>query len=65
MVIGHKDILVRCLYPTKMCILARYLRLLFHSIVGKTDLLQDYDTLVSSHSSRVRCPPEVNPSWRW
>jgi len=37
----------------------------FHSIVGKTDLLQDYDTLISSHSSRVRCPPEVNPSWRW
>ncbi|XP_027341039.1 uncharacterized protein LOC113854301 [Abrus precatorius] len=34
-------------------------------VVGRTDLLQGYDTLISSHSSRVRCPPEANPAWRW
>ncbi|CAJ1964127.1 unnamed protein product [Sphenostylis stenocarpa] len=33
--------------------------------VGKTDLLQDYVSLISSHSSRVPCPPEANPTWRW
>ncbi|KAG5017516.1 hypothetical protein JHK85_023652 [Glycine max] len=25
----------------------------------------DYNTLISSYSSRVRCPPEANPTWRW
>ncbi|XP_020230562.1 uncharacterized protein LOC109811280 isoform X1 [Cajanus cajan] len=33
--------------------------------VGRIDLLRDYDSLISSHSSRVRCPPEANPTWRW
>ncbi|XP_061372643.1 uncharacterized protein LOC133315092 [Gastrolobium bilobum] len=33
--------------------------------VDKTDLLQGYVTFISSHSSRVRCPPEANPAWRW
>ncbi|KAK7305112.1 hypothetical protein VNO77_43012 [Canavalia gladiata] len=33
--------------------------------VGRTDLLRGYNTLISSHSSRVRCPPEANPTWRW
>ncbi|KAF1894608.1 hypothetical protein Lal_00031428 [Lupinus albus] len=33
--------------------------------VGRTDLLQGYTTLISSSCSRIRCPPEANPSWRW
>ncbi|KAL5061344.1 hypothetical protein RYX36_032948, partial [Vicia faba] len=33
--------------------------------VGRTILLQDYDTIISSNSLRVRCPLEANPDWRW
>ncbi|XP_050893482.1 uncharacterized protein LOC127100380 isoform X3 [Lathyrus oleraceus] len=33
--------------------------------VGRTILLQGYDAIISSNSSRVRCPPEANPDWRW
>ncbi|KAL4343375.1 hypothetical protein S245_036316 [Arachis hypogaea] len=33
--------------------------------VGRGDLLKEYSTLISSHCSRVRCPPEANPAWRW
>ncbi|KAL5071391.1 hypothetical protein RYX36_022278 [Vicia faba] len=32
--------------------------------VGRTILLQDYDTIISSNSLRVRCPLEANPDWR-
>ncbi|XP_054820166.1 uncharacterized protein LOC129319197 isoform X2 [Prosopis cineraria] len=35
------------------------------SAVGKTDLLQDNDSLISSLCSRIQCPPEANPAWRW
>ncbi|XP_019455735.1 PREDICTED: uncharacterized protein LOC109356706 isoform X2 [Lupinus angustifolius] len=35
------------------------------NFAGRTDLLQGYTTLISSNCSRVRCPPEANPSWRW
>ncbi|KAF7831373.1 Nucleolar pre-ribosomal-associated protein 1 [Senna tora] len=35
-----------------------------NSAVGKTDLLEDYSSFIS-HCSRVRCPPEANPTWRW
>ncbi|KAL5098883.1 hypothetical protein RYX36_003210 [Vicia faba] len=33
--------------------------------VGRTILLQDYNTIISSNSLRVRCPLEANPDWRW
>ncbi|XP_057433669.1 uncharacterized protein LOC130726425 isoform X4 [Lotus japonicus] len=35
--------------------------------VGRTDLLRGYNTFILSHclSSRVRCPPEADPAWRW
>ncbi|KAH1197429.1 Nucleolar pre-ribosomal-associated protein 1 [Glycine max] len=33
--------------------------------VSRTDLLKDYNALIASHSSRVQCPPEANPTWRW
>ncbi|KAK4258228.1 hypothetical protein QN277_007700 [Acacia crassicarpa] len=36
-----------------------------NSAVGKTELLQDYDPLISSLCSRILCPPEANPAWRW
>ncbi|KAL9319803.1 hypothetical protein ACSQ67_011642 [Phaseolus vulgaris] len=51
--------------PSVVCALCLLIFGASNFAVGKTDLLQDYDTLVSSHSSRVRCLPEVNPSWRW
>ncbi|XP_058732060.1 uncharacterized protein LOC131603666 isoform X2 [Vicia villosa] len=31
----------------------------------RTILLQGYNTIISSNSLRVRCPPEANPAWRW
>ncbi|CAI8593699.1 unnamed protein product [Vicia faba] len=33
--------------------------------VGRTILLQDYNTIISSNSLRVQCPLEANPDWRW
>ncbi|KAL5081818.1 hypothetical protein RYX36_010239 [Vicia faba] len=33
--------------------------------VGRTNLLQDYNTIISSNYLRVRCPLEANPDWRW
>ncbi|KAI9084395.1 hypothetical protein K1719_033585 [Acacia pycnantha] len=36
-----------------------------NSQVGKTELLLDYDPLISSLCSRILCPPEANPAWRW
>ncbi|KAL2322652.1 hypothetical protein Fmac_027031 [Flemingia macrophylla] len=51
--------------PSVVCALCLLIFGASNFAVGRTDLLQDYNTLISSNSSRVRCPPEANPTWRW
>ena len=58
-------IMVYWMQLSTLLLLASYLCFLFHSIVSRTDLLKDYNALIASHSSRVQCPPEANPTWRW